>query len=143
MATNFVIEISGKNGSFRTENKLTIFQQHVTENRLKDELQAIKKCIKQMNKSGEITIDIAESVNYSYNYQFRLIIGKFSNAFQVDFRKKTEIGDFSDSTFYNFTSERSMYTWIMKFVEQQIRTTVGEIPVERSLFSQSLDTIEA
>jgi hypothetical protein len=71
MATNFVIEISGKNGIFRTENKLTIFQQHVTENRLKDELQDIKKCIKQMNKSGEITIDIAESVNYSYNYQFQ------------------------------------------------------------------------
>lgn len=140
MKKDFVILLDGKNGMFRTENSLTLFQDHVTELRIKEALQSIKKLAKEMTKHGEIHMDIMESVNYSRSSKFRLIFGRNWNGITVDFRKITPQGDFSDSTIYTFTTERSMYAWIMKFVEQEIRNTFTIIPEERCLYLQSLDT---
>jgi hypothetical protein len=136
MRKNFKVQLSGKNGIFRTENNLIIFAEHVEVKRFADELKAIRSEIKKMLKSGEVMIDLGAMVEYETNYTNRLIVRRWDCECEV--RPKTRFNDFSDIVTYKFTSDAARLNYIMKFIESlAYECFENDIP-EKSYFAQTL-----
>jgi ribosomal protein L30E len=137
MRQHFKVQLSGKNGIFRTENNLIIFADHVTTTRLEDELKAIRSEIKKMLKSGEVMIDLGSMMDYNTNYTNRLIVKTWDCECEV--RPRTRVNDFSDITVYKFTSDAARMNYIMKFIKSFVYECFeNDIPEEKSYYAQTL-----
>jgi hypothetical protein len=136
MRKDFKIQLSGKNGIFRTENNLIIFADHVEVDKLAGELKAVRSEIKKMLKSGEVMVDLGTMVDYNTTYSHRLIIKTY--CLECEVRPKTKIHDFSDITTYTFTSETIRINYIMNFIESLAMECFENDVPEKSYFAQTL-----
>ena len=136
MKKDFNIVLNGKNGVFRTENRLNIFAQHVESKSFTEEMKAIRAEIVKMAKRDEVSIDLNELVDYSTHSKYRLIVRRWD--LELEVRPITRMNDFSDITTYKFTSESERMKYIMNFIKGfATELFENDIP-EKSYYAQTL-----
>jgi uncharacterized coiled-coil protein SlyX len=135
------IQLRSKEGIFRVEKDVTLFQSHTTIEELNEVLAAVKKEITKLSKQSEVTVDVL-SMDSDYNRtdKCRIILrGEYRGVFVVDVRKFNGY-DYSDSTEYNFVNVRDLLKYTMKTINEYANSIMGNLPEEHSYYSQELES---
>jgi hypothetical protein len=144
MVKHVRIELSGKDGIFRTEKNLSLFVGHTTTMELKDNLTAIKKEIVKFLTSGDCTITLLSmDKNYHSQDEWRFIPASYAwqGTFELSAREFNGY-DYSNSVKYNFTSQKELLKYLMNHISKFVNETMGNLPEEYSWYSQKSNEIE-
>jgi hypothetical protein len=137
------IKLSYEEAGFKTEKRLTLYRDHVTELELKDQLKAIKavivKAMKTTRDNPWVEVDYMD-MDYHTTHQTRVILNRYmwDDTWEMDYRRWTG-HDFSDKKEMHFATQAAMIKFAIQDVEKLIRRPFRNMPEERSVYMQSLD----
>lgn len=136
---NVKIELSYNKDGFHMNQWKVLFYEHITEQTMKEAVQQIKKIVRNVLKTDDITIDVMEhefggtvsKMRYCLNHW-----GENGNS-KMDYRPFNGY-DFSDVHDLTFCDNSQMVLWLGKSIKDEIRKIIPDIPVIDSRYALSI-----
>jgi hypothetical protein len=136
MEKNYEVVVRGNEGVFTVSKRIVLFHNHVTEENVQEVFSAIKKEVKSLLKTSQVTIDFLESgSSYNSKDRKRLILSNYD--FNLQVRPFNGI-DYSNVKEYTFTSQNDMLKYSLNVLKDDFNEVMGEIPLETSRFTEEL-----
>lgn len=141
---NLHIQIEGEDGIFKVEKSVIFFPHHVTIESLKNNLQIIKKELGKMVKKGTVMVTLMESDASYYRKDLARIIYSdwmYNNTFELEVRPFNGT-DYGTINRLNFVNMAQLQKYVHKFITDIANSTLGNIPENETLYSQSQNNKE-
>jgi len=137
---NYHIEISGNDGFFRQDSRVTLHWDHITKQSLTETMRKIKSLVVNQlkNDSVMITVGVSDS-SFNIQYSKRWCMTRFDSELTT---RKHNGQDFSEITgTESFTDNREMARIFVQMLEIDIRKNMDDIPKTVGKYAQSLQSV--
>lgn len=137
---NVKIELSYNQNGFHMNQWTILFDEHITEETLKADIQQIKRLVRNGLKTDNVMIDVMEHEYNGTISKIRYCLNHWvedNGHFTLEYRPFNGF-DFSEKTLYTFYGQSQMVTFLGKSIKEHVRKIIPEIPEKISKYASSI-----